>query len=87
MSEESSNFENTHSDRSSENQAEKKSSTSKPKITKAKPQTMTLEIGDLTDHGDREFKTKADNADDKKFISQNSESLLCLLEEVLKSFK
>ncbi len=33
---------------------------------------MTLEIVDLTDHGDREYKFKADNEDDKKFISQKS---------------
>jgi len=41
---------------------------------------MTFEITDLTDHGDREFKSKADNAEDKKFIAQKSENLLCLLE-------
>lgn len=87
ISEESSNSDNTSSDKSSEKEAEKKSPTSKPKATKPKPQTMTFEIVDLTDHGDREFKSKADNADDKKFISQKSESLVCLLEEVLKSFK
>jgi hypothetical protein len=47
---------------------------------------MTFEIVDLTDHGDREYKFNADNEGDNKFISQKSESLLCLLEEVLKSF-
>ena len=48
---------------------------------------MTFEIVDLTDHGDREFKSKADDAADKKFIAQKSESLLSLLEEILKGFK
>ena len=41
---------------------------------------MTFEITDLTDHGDREYKSKADNAEDKKFIAQKSEELLSLLE-------
>lgn len=48
---------------------------------------MTFEIVELTDHGDREFKSKADNAEDKKFIAQKSESLLVLLEAILKTYK
>lgn len=48
---------------------------------------MTFEIVDLTDHGDRDFKTKADDAKDKAFISKQGETLLTLLEEVLKSYK
>lgn len=60
---------------------------SETKKKKSKPQTMTLEIVDLTDHGDREFKSKADNAEGKKFMAEKSESLLGLLEEILKSYK
>lgn len=48
---------------------------------------MTFEIVDLTDHGDRQYKSKADDAEDGKFISNNSENLLVLLEEILKSYK
>lgn len=54
-------------------------------LSKAKPQTITFEIVDLTDHGDREFKAKADSLNDKKFMSQKFESLLCLLEKFLKA--
>jgi hypothetical protein len=48
---------------------------------------MTFEIVDLTDHGDRDFKTKADDTKDKAFITKQGETLLTLLEEVLKSYK
>ena len=48
---------------------------------------MTFEIFDLTDHGDRDFKTKADDTKDKAFIAKQGETLLTLLEEVLKSYK
>ncbi len=33
---------------------------------------MTLDIVDLTDHGDREFKSLADRPEDKKWIAQKS---------------
>lgn len=33
---------------------------------------MTFEIVDLADHGDREFKSKADQAEDKKWIGSKS---------------
>ncbi len=48
---------------------------------------MTLEIVDLTDSGDRDYKTKADEAEDKKWIAQQGNKLVGLLEDVLKAYK
>ena len=48
---------------------------------------MTFEIVDLTDHGDRQYKTKADITEDKKWIGHQGEKLITMLEDVIKGFK
>ena len=69
--------------------SDEKESPKNKKKGKSSPKTknLSIEITDLTDSGDRDHSVKADTAEDKKWIGSQSNKLLTMLEDILKSYK